>query len=128
MRFIRLFPGSAGISACRPESTHKTEETKMATKKTAAGKKTAKRPTAPAKKQTKKAAPPDNAPDRIAEMPLQLAEFIKNTSVPKGFTTSKKLPLMDLRKRLNDLDIRPTVSVDRLRAVIDHIRPARVPE
>ena len=57
------------------------------------------------------------APATVADMtaststiPPQLQEFIKHTSVPKGFVNSKALSLGDLRKRLNELNVRPTVS------------------
>ena len=103
----------------------------MATKKKVAAKIPAKKTPAPAKpkkKKLKKATTAAKGPEMGTDVPAQLAEFIKNTSVPKGFVTSKKIPLLDLRKRLNDLNIRPTVSVERLRTVIDHIKPARTPE
>ena len=100
----------------------------MATqKKVSAAKKPAKKTPAPAKKR-KKSPAAAKGPESAVEIPVQLAEFIKNPPVSKSVVTSKKVSTLELRKRLNNLNIRPTVSIERLRGAIEHIKPPRVPE
>jgi hypothetical protein len=100
-------------------------------KKTGQPKKTEK---TSASKPTKKPVKPKGiaAAEKTVELsvqvPQQIEDFLKATSVPKGFVTTKKIAVSDLRRRLNDLNIRPTVSVEELRETINRIKPPRVPE
>ena len=95
----------------------------MTTKKKAPAKKAGKR----ARKTVKGAsvAEPDT-PASTSDIPQQLQEFLKQTSVPKGFVNSKPLELLDLRKRVNEINIRPTVPMEQLLASVNRIKPARI--
>jgi hypothetical protein len=97
-------------------------------KNVAAAKNAVKKTSAPARKKPKKSVLKPKAPEAAVDIPVQIAEFIKNTPVSKSVVTSKKVSELELRKRLNKLNIKPTVSVERLRAAIDHIKPPRIPE
>ncbi|MGA7212871.1 MAG: heme peroxidase family protein [Terrimicrobiaceae bacterium] len=66
-------------------------------------------------------------PASTTNIPAQLQEFLDHTSVPKGFVNSKRLALLDLRKRMNELNLRLTVPMERLLASVNRIKPARVP-
>jgi hypothetical protein len=66
-------------------------------------------------------------PASTSNIPAQLQEFLKHTSVPKGFVNSKQLALLDLRRRVNELNLRPTVSVEQLLASVNRIKPALTP-
>jgi hypothetical protein len=69
-----------------------------------------------------------DTPASTSGIPEQLQEFIKHTAIPKGFVNSKPVALLDLRRRLNELDLRPTVPLEKLLASINRIRPAHVPQ
>jgi hypothetical protein len=89
----------------------------MATKKKALAKKAVKRsPAAVA-----------DIPASTPIIPAQLQEFLKQTSIPKGYVKSKKLALPDLRKRMDQLHLIPTVPVERLLTSVNRIKPAPVP-
>ncbi len=60
-------------------------------------------------------------------VPQQVQDFLKQTSIPKGFVRSKQVTLLDLRKRLNELDLRPTVTLDKLLSSANRIKPAMLP-
>ena len=60
----------------------------------------------------------------LAVIPAPLQEFLKNTSIPRGFVNAKSMKLVDLRKRVQEMNVRPTVPLDRLLATISHIKPA----
>jgi hypothetical protein len=62
-----------------------------------------------------------------ANIPEQLAKFLKNPAISKS-AVSKKISLLELRKRLNELNIRPTAKLDKLLESVHHIKPAPVPE
>lgn len=66
-------------------------------------------------------------PAATSPIPPQLQEFLKQTSIPKGFANPKQLVLLDLRKRVNELNLRPTVTLEQLLASINRIRPAPAP-
>ena len=64
---------------------------------------------APVKKAVRRdAAPGMDAPASTSNIPEPLREFLKQTSVPKGFVNPKQLALPDLRHRVNELNLRPT--------------------
>ena len=66
-------------------------------------------------------------PASTSNIPAQLQEFLKQTSIPKGFVNSKQLTLLDLRKRLTELNLRPTVPLEQLLASVNRIKPAPSP-
>ena len=61
------------------------------------------------------------------EIPAQLRAFLDNPATSRGEVASRKLTLVDLRKRLLDLDVRPTVPLDRLLPALRRIRPSAGP-
>ncbi len=66
-------------------------------------------------------------PASTTKIPAQLQEFLKRTSIPKGFVNSEQLTLEELRRRLNELNLRPTVPLEQLLASVNRIKPAPVP-
>jgi len=66
-------------------------------------------------------------PAATAEIPETVREFLKATSIPKGFVNPKLMALADLRKRVTDDNLRPTVPLERLLVSINHIKPAELP-
>ena len=66
-------------------------------------------------------------PASTTKIPAQLQQFLEQTSVPKGFVNSKQLALEELRKRMNELNLRPTVLLERLLASVNRVKPAHVP-
>jgi hypothetical protein len=66
-------------------------------------------------------------PASTTKIPTQLQQFLEQTSVPKGFVNSKQLALEELRKRMNELNLRPTVLLERLLASVNRVKPAHVP-
>jgi hypothetical protein len=88
---------------------------------------------------TKKKAPAKKAAERAPEaavaatisgsnIPEQVLEFLKSTSIPKDFTPTKPLDLLALRKRIQEINVTPNVSLERLLASVNRIKPAPVPE
>lgn len=83
----------------------------------------------PAKRAVKRAlAAVADIPASTSNIPAQLQEFLNQTSVPKDFVNSKQLALLDLRTRVNALNLRPTVALEQLLASVNRIKPAPVPE
>ncbi|MEK6289761.1 MAG: heme peroxidase family protein [Acidobacteriota bacterium] len=83
----------------------------------------------PAKRAVKRAlAAVADIPASTSNIPAQLQEFLNQTSVPKDFVNSKQLVLLDLRTRVNALNLRPTVALEQLLASVNRIKPAPVPE
>lgn len=73
------------------------------------------------------------APEQIVEIPasrsnipVQLKEFLKQTSIPKGFVNPKKITLRDLRSRMNELNLRTRVPLDKLLDSANRIKPAPI--
>ena len=66
-------------------------------------------------------------PASTTKIPAPLQEFLEQTAIPKGFVNSKQLTLQELRKRMNELNLRPTVPLERLLASVNRVRPAHVP-
>jgi hypothetical protein len=96
----------------------------MATKKQAQAKKSVKRTGA---KKAAKGTAAVEIPAATSDIPAQVREFLKQTSVPKGFVNSKQLELVDLRKRVTEINLRPTVPLEQLLASVNRIKPAPVP-
>ncbi len=96
----------------------------MTTKKKSPPKKSSKRTV------TKKAVKQGRAaemPAATSGIPEQVREFLGQTSIPRGFVRSKQLTLLELRKRVNEVSLRPTVALDQLLASVNRIKPAPVP-
>ncbi len=88
----------------------------------------AKKRRAPAKQIVKRApAAVAESPASTSKIPAQLQEFLEQTSVPKGFVNPKQLALVDLRKRVIEINVKPTVPLERLLASVNRIKPAPVP-
>lgn len=60
-------------------------------------------------------------------MPVQLQQFLSHSSIPKDFVNSKRKTLTDLRESLSELNLRPTVSLEKLLASVNRIKPAPTP-
>lgn len=94
----------------------------MVTKKKASAK--SKKPVAT--KAPKEELEPES-PAATSDIPEPVRAFLKNTSIPKGFVNAKEIALTDLRKRVTEINIRPTVPLEQLVATVNRIKPAEVP-
>jgi hypothetical protein len=82
----------------------------------------------PAKRAVKRApAAAADIPASTSNIPAQLQEYLKQTSIPKDFVNPKHLSLLDLRKRMNELNVRTTVPLEQLLASVNRIKPAPTP-
>jgi hypothetical protein len=82
----------------------------------------------PAKKTVTRATRAANEiPAAASQIPEQLKKFLDQTSIPAGFVATKEVDLVTLRKRVQDLNLRPTVPVERLLDSISRIKPATLP-
>jgi hypothetical protein len=82
----------------------------------------------PAKKAVKRTSAGVSAtPAATSDIPAPLQEFLKQTSIPEGFVNPRPLSPMDMRRRLNDLNLRPTVPLDQLVASVNRIKQAPAP-
>ena len=101
----------------------------MVTRKKAPAAKRAPSKKAPSKKTTKVESKATTAetPAATSTIPPQLKEFLDHPSAPKGFVVSKQLALTDLRKRVTELNLRPTAPLEQLLATLNRIKPAAVP-
>jgi hypothetical protein len=86
-----------------------------------------KRKKAPAKAAARRAAAPAGTTPASTRIPPGLQEFLDHTSIPKGFVHSRQITLLGLRKRVNELNLRPNVSPEQLLTSINRIKPAREP-
>ena len=66
-------------------------------------------------------------PAATSEIPELVRAFLKDTSIPKGFVNRKEFSLTDLRKRVTENNLRPTVSLEQLLATVNRIKPAELP-
>ena len=81
----------------------------------------------PAKRVVKRApAAVAESPASTSKIPAQLQDFLEQTSVPKGFVNPKPLALVELRRRVNEINVKPTVPLERLLASVNRIKPAAV--
>jgi len=62
-----------------------------------------------------------------SSVPAEVREFLKQTSIPRSFANPKPVGMADMRRRLTDLGVRPTVPLEKLVASLNRIRPAAVP-
>lgn len=85
---------------------------------------------APAKKAAEHA--PDAAtgqtPASVSNIPAQVLEFLNTTSIRKDFAPTKPLDLTALRTRVQEINVIPSVSLERLLASVNRIKPAPLPE
>jgi hypothetical protein len=81
----------------------------------------------PAKKAVKRAPAAVAEIPASSDIPAQLKEFLKQTSIPRGFDNPRPLSLPDLRRRVNELDLRPTVALEQMLASVNRIKPAPRP-
>lgn len=87
-----------------------------------------KKKAAPTTKAVKLAASESSTtPAATTEIPVQLREFLKHTTTPKGFVNTKPLSLTDLRKQITDLNVRPTVPLEKLLISANRIKPSDAP-
>ena len=63
------------------------------------------------------------APAKTSPIPEPLRAFLKHTATPKGFSNPRPLGAGDLRKRLIELNIRPTVAVEQLVDSVNRVKP-----
>ena len=68
-----------------------------------------------------------DAPASAANIPAPVRQFLDHTSIPRRFANSKPVSLLDLRKNVVELGVRLTVSMERLLASVNRIRPAPAP-
>ena len=67
-------------------------------------------------------------PAAISEIPQPVRDFLKTTSIPKGFVNPKEIALADLKKRVTEFSLRPTVPLEKLLATVNRIKPVVRPE
>ncbi|MDA0160167.1 heme peroxidase family protein [Solirubrobacter ginsenosidimutans] len=65
-------------------------------------------------------------PEPASEIPRVVQEFLRDTAIPKGFVNPKPLRLDDLRRRVNEIDLLPTVAPEDLLESVNRIKPARI--
>jgi hypothetical protein len=61
------------------------------------------------------------------KIPPGLQKFLDNTSIPKGFVHSKGITIDELRTRVTELGLRPTVGPEQFLASLNRIKPAAEP-
>ena len=66
-------------------------------------------------------------PAATPEVSGAVREFLEKTSIPKGYVNAKPLALSELQKRVGEMSLRPTVSLEQLLASANRIMPAAVP-
>jgi hypothetical protein len=67
-------------------------------------------------------------PAAAAKIPPQLQDFLKQTSIPKDFVAARQIAMVDLRRRLIEINLKPTVPLEQLLSTVNRIKPADVPE
>ncbi|MQW47033.1 hypothetical protein CN140_33010 [Sinorhizobium meliloti] len=95
----------------------------MVTKKKARAKQTPKR--LDVMKATKNKAETANA--AAFEIPEQAGKFLRDTSIPQGFANPQPIVLAELQKRVTEMNLRPTVSLEQFLASANRIKPADLP-
>jgi hypothetical protein len=71
--------------------------------------------------------PQEPIPASASEIPEPVRRFLDEPAAPKGFRTRRPLRLTDLRRRLNETNIRPTVAPEEFLATVNRIKPAKTP-
>jgi Animal haem peroxidase len=108
--------------ATKKKTPAKPETKKKAPAKSDATKKTTAKPSAELADAAVEA-----VPMIVSNIPVLVQKFLDATSVPKDFINSKLLALGDLKKRVTEINFRPTVAVEKLLDSINRIKPAEVP-
>ena len=73
--------------------------------------------------------PDDTAPEAPkVEVPKEVRDFIRRTSIPKGYNNPKKIDARKVRERLRKHGLRPTVDLDRYTTSVNCIKPIRARE
>jgi hypothetical protein len=65
-------------------------------------------------------------PASDSEIPRVVEEFLRDTAIPKDFVNPKPLRLDDLKRKVQDIDLLPTVAPEDLLKSVNRIRPARI--
>lgn len=66
-------------------------------------------------------------PAATSEIPEPVRAFLRSNPIPKDFVNKKEIALADLRKRVTDDNLRPTVPLERLLVSVNRIKPAELP-
>jgi hypothetical protein len=66
----------------------------------------------------------EDTPAAESGIPEQVQKFLGRNPVPKGFNLAKPVALTELRKRATDINLRATVSLERLLASVNRIKPS----
>jgi hypothetical protein len=69
----------------------------------------------------------DPIPAAASDIPQLVESFLRDPAAPEGFVNPKPLGLVDLRRRLNESNVRPTVPAERLLESVNRIKPASRP-
>jgi hypothetical protein len=64
----------------------------------------------------------DEAPAATTTIPKTLKEFLNQTSIPKAYVNPKSVSVSQMRKRLLELNLKPTVSLDQLTRSVSRIK------
>jgi hypothetical protein len=80
-----------------------------------------------AKPTIKVAAAAAETPAEFSQIPEQVQAFLRQTPVIKTGVRAKPLALADLRKRVMEINARPTVPIERLLASVNRLKPAEEP-
>jgi hypothetical protein len=63
----------------------------------------------------------------VAEIPQPVETFLSHPAAPEGFVSAQPLALPDLRRRLHERNLKPTVPAERLLESINRIKQAPTP-
>jgi Animal haem peroxidase len=66
-------------------------------------------------------------PAATSEIPKPVRKLLEKTSIPKGYVNPNPIGLSELRKRVTERNLRPTVSLEQLLAIANRIKPADPP-
>jgi len=66
-------------------------------------------------------------PAVLAAATPAIQAFLETTAIPKGFRKTRPLKLPDLRKRIAEANLRPTVSPEELLKSVNRVKPAKSP-
>lgn len=62
-------------------------------------------------------------PSATTMIPTPLKEFLQQTAIPKGYVNPKPISVGDMRRRLLELNVKPTVSLEQLVGSVNRIKP-----
>ena len=82
----------------------------------------------PTKEAVEPAPPPvTDVPEASTRIPAPLQEYLKQTSIPRGYVNPEPQTLPDVRARVNELNLKTTVRYDKLLKSVNSIKPALAP-